>query len=478
MLNDRDYQVHAINNTKNALRRGIRRVLIQASTGAGKTHISARIIEMAVAKGSGILFVAHRKELVLQTSQKLASMGIKHGVIMAGIKQTDSPVQVASVQTLSNRDNPNADIIFFDEAHLSVSKSFLDLVEHYSDKVIIGLTATPIRLDGRGLGEIYHEMVQVVPMRELIAQGFLVNPRVFAPFTPDMSGIKISKGDFEATQIATVMDKSSITGDIIKHWRQHAAGRKTICFASSVEHSKHIVEQFNGAGISAKHLDGTTPSALRDQILNEWRNGEFNVLSNMGLFIEGLDVPAASCCILARPTKSLTIYLQSVGRVMRPHESKTDCIILDHAGLILEHGTITQDRDWSLDPKKKKKKKKGLTAPSVRVCTECFCAYPSASHECPECGHVPESKNVDVAQMTNGDGSLVEYDDSHIAFLEQQRAKEQKKIELKNAKTIEQLVDLGRSRGYKNPLGWAHRIQEQRHQWNQSRNQGMEVNHG
>ncbi|MGB4498521.1 MAG: DEAD/DEAH box helicase [Methylococcaceae bacterium] len=466
MTTYRPYQVNSIDSAKDALRRGIKRILIQASTGAGKTVIAARIIELAITKGSRILFVAHRKEIVGQTSAKLSSLGIKHGVIMAGHKAVDAPVQVASVQTLTQREKPAADIIFFDEAHLSVSKSFLDLVEHYDNKVFIGLTATPIRLDGRGLGEIYHEMVQVVPMRELIAQGFLVKPRVFAPFTPDMSSVKTSKGDFDATQTADLMDKSSITGDIIKHWQQHAAGRKTICFASSVEHSKHIAEQFNSVGISARHLDGTTPAGLRDSTLQAWRDGEFDVLSNMGLFIEGLDVPAASCCILARPTQSLTIYMQSVGRVMRPADNKTDCIILDHAGLTYTHGTVDMERDWSLDAKKKKKK--GLSAPPVRICQECFCAYHSAAKECPECGNVPEDKK-DVTQMTNGDGFLVELEDSHIQFLEEQRIKEQKKIELRNAKTTEQLIDLGRSRNYKNPHGWAARIQEQRHQWSASR---------
>lgn len=168
----RPYQVQSIDNTKDALRRGIKRILIQASTGAGKTVIAARIIELAVNKGSNVLFIAHRKELIHQTSKKLESMGIHHGVIMAGSKPASSNVQVASVQTIINREKPKADIVFFDEAHLSVSASFLSLVEHYQDAVIIGLTATPVRLDGRGLGEIYHEMVQVVPMRDLIEAGF------------------------------------------------------------------------------------------------------------------------------------------------------------------------------------------------------------------------------------------------------------------------------------------------------------------
>ncbi len=462
----RPYQLNSISGVISAILRGNKRVLVQAATGAGKTVIASEIINRAVKKGKRVIFIAHRKEIIHQTSKKLTSMGVKHGVIMAGHKPSDAPVQVASVQTLAQREKPAADIIFFDEAHLSVSKSFLDLVEHYDNKVFIGLTATPIRLDGRGLGEIYHEMVQVVPMRDLIAQGFLVKPRVFAPFTPDMSSVKTSKGDFDATQTADLMDKSSITGDIIKHWQQHAAGRKTICFASSVEHSKHITDQFNACGISARHLDGTTPAGLRDSTLQAWRDGEFDVLSNMGLFIEGLDVPAASCCILARPTQSLTIYMQSVGRVMRPADGKSDCIILDHSGLTYEHGTVDMERSWTLDAKKKKKK--GVSAPSVRVCTECFCAYPSATKECPECGNVPEDKK-DVTQMTSGDGFLVELEDSHIQFLEEQRIKEQKKIELRNAKTTEQLIELGRSRSYKNPHGWAMKIQEQRHQWSAAR---------
>ena len=283
MLIDRHYQVSAINGVRENVKQGVKRILLQAATGAGKTHISSRIIESAVVKGSRVLFVAHRAELILQTSKKLASMGIKHGIIMAGFKQFDAPVQVASVQTLINRDKPLADIVFFDEAHLSVSKSFMSLVDHYKDSIIIGMSATPTRLDGRGLGEIYHSMVQVVPVRELINQGFLVKPRVFAPFTPDMTGVKTSKGDYDATQTAQVMNKAKITGDIIEHWLQHAKGRQTICFASSVEHSKHIVDCFNSAGIVVRHLDGTTPKQERDETLKAWGNQEFDVLSKMRL---------------------------------------------------------------------------------------------------------------------------------------------------------------------------------------------------
>lgn len=460
MAIDRNYQVTAIENSRNAIRRGIKRILIQASTGAGKTHIASRIIESAIAKGNRVLFVAHRKEIISQSAKKLESMGIHHGIIMAGVKPTASNVQVASVQTLNNREKPDANIIFFDEAHLSVSASFMSLVEHYSDAIIIGLTATPTRLDGRGLGEIYHEMVQVVPMRELIDAGFLVKPRVFAPFTPDMKSIAIKRGDYDNVAVAETMDKSAVTGDIVKYWQSHAQGRKTIAFASSVEHSKHIVEAFNNAGIAAKHLDGTTPSAERDAVLSEWARGEFDVLSNMGLFVEGLDVPAVSCVILARPTKSLSVYMQAVGRGMRPAEGKNDLIILDHSGCTYEHGTVDMPRDWSLEAKKKKKRD-GEKAPAVKVCKQCFAAF-TGTTVCPECGHEHERETVTT---TSGEGELIELHSDYIEFVVKQKRKE----ELKQARTDEQLIELGRARGYKNPIYWAQMIQKKRQEWRAQR---------
>ena len=286
-------------------------------------------------------------------------------------RKNDHAVQVASIQTLMNRDKPDADLIIIDEAHLSCSASYKSIVKHYAD------------------------IVQVVPMATLIASGHLVKPRVFAPFTPDMRGVKKSKGDYDATQTAALMDKKEITADIVKQWVTSALDRKTIVFASSVAHSKNIVAEFLAANISAKHLDANTPAKERDQTLAEWRDGQFTVLSNMGLFIEGLDVPAASCCILARPTKSLTIYLQAVGRVMRPHESKSDCVILDCAGLTYEHGFVDDAREWTLDGKAKKPREEMSV---VHICEECAAAYSKAQHpdECPECGAITPVETKEV----------------------------------------------------------------------------------
>ena len=475
MINLRPYQHGAIGNLRASIGAGNNRVLLQAATGAGKTIIACEMIKRATRKNKTVLFIAHRKEIITQTSGNLDAFGIEHGVIMASHGRVNNhAVQVASIQTLTRRDKPKADLIIIDETHLACSASFKKIIAHYDGAVIIGLTATPTRLDGKGLGEIYQHIVSVVPIAQLIDDGHLVKPRVFAPFVPDMKGIRTVKGDYDASQTAQLMDRKQITADIVKHWHNAAklpignndkiAGdgefRKTIVFASSVQHSKNIVAEFQHAGISAKHLDATTPAKQRDKTLQAWRDGQFTVLSNCGLFIEGLDVPAASCCILARPTKSLTIYLQSVGRVMRPHESKSDCIILDCAGLTYAHGFIDEPREWTLDGKKKRDKDD--KPPAVHVCPECFAAYSKVDHpdECPECGFKTPVKTRKVKQT---DVDMVELTPSIVA---QMRAKRIRQIEMGKCKNLDDFIELGRLRGYK--AGWAYIKWNERKAWLQS----------
>jgi superfamily II DNA or RNA helicase len=511
----RPYQDGAIKNLRTSIGTGNKRVLLQASTGAGKTIVACEMIRLATIKGKRALFIAHRKEIIKQTSDKLDAFGINHGVIMANHeRKNDHVVQVASIQTLMRRDKPEADLVIIDEAHLSCSVSFKQIVEHYDGAVIIGLTATPIRGDGKGLGEVYSDIISVVPMTQLIAEGYLVKPRVFAPFTPDLKKVRISKGDYDATETANLMDNKEITADIVKHWLKvnepenlHDVGiadtienenlprlgvgiadiskryipelsnsndvdidlkplpksgessfRKTIVFASSVEHSKNIVAEFVGAGISAKHLDATSPANVRDQTLQQWRDGEFTVLGNFGLFIEGLDVPAASCVILARPTKSLTIYLQAVGRIMRPHESKIDCVILDCAGLTYEHGFVDDAREWSLDGKIKRPKE---DVPAVHICEECFAAYSKAQHPnvCPNCGYetLVEQREVEHVEV-----EMVELTPPMVADLRKQN----KRNDLRQCKTLDDYLAMARRYRYK--MGWAYHKWEDRKSWLES----------
>jgi superfamily II DNA or RNA helicase len=467
MIELRPYQHLAINNLRGAIRSCTtqhKRILLQASTGSGKTIVACEMIRLALGKSKRALFIAHRKEIILQSSQKLDAFGIDHGIIMAShSRKNNHPVQVASIQTLTRRDKPEADLIIIDECHLSCSASYKQLIDEYPNAVIIGLTATPVRLDGRGLGEIYADIVEVVSMAQLIADGHLMKPRVFAPFTPDMKKVRTVKGDYDAVQTAAIMDNKKITGDIVKHWQSHARNHKTIVFASSVAHSKNIVAEFIAAGISAKHLDATTPASERDKTLAEWREGQFYVLSNMGLFVEGLDVPDASCCVLARPTKSVTIYLQAVGRIMRPAENKTECIILDHAGLTYEHNLVDSPRKWSLHGRIKKNKGYVAVAP-VHVCEACFFAYSQIEHPnaCPECGfQTPQY----IPPKVRADGELVELTAEKMAWI---KAKEKQKAiaEFKAAKTLEQLIELGKKRGYK--PGWAYKMDAERKQWKEN----------
>jgi superfamily II DNA or RNA helicase len=235
--------------------------------------------------------------------------------------------------------------------------------------------------------------------------------------------------------------------------------RKTIVFASSVQHFKNIVAEFLAASISAKHLDATTPANLRDQTLQAWRDNEFTVLSNCGLFIEGLDVPDAACCILARPTKSLTIYLQAVGRVMRPAKNKTDCIILDCAGLTYEHGLIDMTRHWTLDGKMKREKD---DIKPVHICPECFAAYSKTESptECPECGYIEPIEERTVKHI---DVELKELTGDLLSDLER---KLQFKQEIKQCKTLADYIAMAKRRGYKQ--GWAYVKFNERKTWLES----------
>lgn len=463
MIKLRDYQNNSISRLRQSIGTGNNRVILQSATGSGKTIIAAEMIRLAVAKGKRVLFIAHRKEIINQSSQKLDDFGIDHGIVMASNpRKNDHAVQVASIQTLMRRDKPAADLVIIDECHLSCSASYKSIVEHYADSTVIGLTATPTRGDGKGLGEVYQDIIQVVPMAQLIAERYLVKTKVFAPFIPNMKKVKITKGDYDANETAEIMDNPQITGDIIKHWQQHALDRKTICFASSVAHSKNIVDEFQKANISARHLDAKTPATERDETLNQWRNGDFHVLSNMGLFIEGLDVPAASCVILARPTKSLTIYLQAVGRVMRPFTDKTDCIVLDHAGLTMIHDLVDVPREWTLDGKEKKPKD-DTPVVSVTVCEHCFCTY--AKKDNPEC--CPECLTPHVKPATaevHADGELIEL--TAEAMLEiRLKSKSVWVAEMKACKTEIDFITLGRKREYKYPVQWAGHQMRQRNEW-------------
>jgi len=448
----RSYQQDLIDRTRAALIAGAKSVLIQAPTGAGKTALTAAMLGAARAKGKRAWFIVHRRELVKQSVEAFRMAGVPCGIVAAGFKMdARQQIQICSIQTLARRTHllMPPDMIVPDEAHHSVSKSWATVLDQYPKARRIGLTATPERLDGRGLCDHFDEMIQGPAVRSLIDAGYLSDYRYYAPTMPDLEGVGTVAGDLNKGQLSAAMDTPTITGDAVDHYRRLAQGKRAVAFAVSREHSRHIVGQFLGAGVPAEHVDGETKTEDRDAAIERFRTGKTLVLSNVDLFGEGFDLPAIEAAILLRPTASLGLFLQQVGRALRPSPGKSHAIILDHAGNVTRHGLPDDPREWSLDskPRSKCKAKPSL---SVRLCPKCYGAMPPGRMSCAICGHTfaPTPRQVDEVE-----GELQEMSEADI-----QRMRREKKREQGRAQTVEQLTKVGRDRGYKNPRRWAENV--------------------
>ena len=441
-MNLRDYQIDITNRTRQKMQEGYRCVLIQLGTGGGKTLLTAKMLQTAAQKGIPSLFICHRRELIKQTHIAFNELNIGHGIIGAGFPFSPRPmVTIASIQTLKNKLHKirKPGLVVFDECHHQSAKSWETVYNAFPDAYIIGLTATPQRLDGSGLGKYYPVMVQGPTVQELIDDGYLSNYKIFAPANVDISKVHSRMGDYITSELSSAIDKPTITGDAIKEYQKYANGKRAIVRGVSIEHSIHIAKQFNDAGISASHVDGKTPHNIRDAVMESFRRGDTLILSNVDLFSEGLDVPSVECVIDLRPTKSLILWLQFCGRALRPMENKT-AIIIDHAGNCQRHGLPCDDRVWDLAGREKKPKED--TGPMIRLCPQCFFACNSWRKECPECKHqfVVQAREVD-----HKEGELTEVDIQAI--------RKNKRMEEGKCKTLEELEELGRQRGYKD--SWA-----------------------
>lgn len=402
----RPYQLKALDDVRTALVQH-RRVCLVAPTGSGKTVIAGEMIDGVLRKGKRAVFLAHRKELLDQPAALLSEMGHSFGMVRGADKRRDDsqPLQVASIQTLARRDPatwPPADLVFLDEAHRARAKSYERVLSHYSEAAVVGLTATPQRLDGKGLGEAFERLVVVAQKAELIDQGWLVPSRVFAPTIPDLTGARTRAGEWAAEDIADIIQNPKVVGDVVEHWARLASDRLTMGFAASVEHAHELTGAFSLAGVASSYIDDRTPEADREQRLRDLARGELRVLWNYGILVEGVDIPRVSCISLCRPTKSLTVYLQACGRGDRLHEGKADNLILDHGGCSLWHGLPTADRSWALDMDRVKRE------PSCRVCPWCFAVVPMGRSKCPECGKELPVLARKLREVRNVDGTLEE----------------------------------------------------------------------
>lgn len=379
----RPYQSRTLDLARAVRRTGKRRILIVSPTGSGKSVMACEMIRDATSKGARVLVIGHRKELIDQFFVHLGRVGIVPGIMRGSDERTDTTarVQVGTVQTLVRRDLPEADIVFIDEAHRAPGDSYLRVLESYPGATVFGLTATPCRLDSRPLKEHFDALVESASYSELIDAGAIMAPIVYAPRkVPDVSGVKRTAGDYNEAQLEAVMMQPHVIGDVVQTWLERADGRRTVCFAVGIDHSKELVEEFVSQGVRAAHLDGTTPEDERDRILLDLETGRLQLVSNVGVLCEGWDQPSVKCCIMARPTLSLALWMQCAGRILRPHGSLPP-IILDHSGNVDRHGLPHEDRAWSLDGRAERTGK----ADRYHVCKACY-AYVEGN-PCPVCGY-------------------------------------------------------------------------------------------
>lgn len=452
-MNLRSYQSDIINQCRDLMKSGVKSLIVTAPTGSGKTLLTAHMIKTAASKGMGSWFVVHRRELVKQSIKAFHGEGVKFGVIASGFQaDTRYSVQIASIQTLARRHSrfKAPKLIVWDESHHISAGTWSKLYSYYPDAFHIGLTATPSRLDGSGLDKYFKSMVKGPSVAWLIENKFLSPYKLYAPSYINTDSLHVRMGDYVKSELSAIVDKPTITGDAIAHYKKLASGKRAVVFAVSVEHSKHIVEQFLASGIPAEHVDGKTPTEERDAAIKRFTDGETKILSNVELFGEGFDLPAIEAAILLRPTQSIVLFLQQIGRTLRVSPGKDHAIILDHAGNCQRHGLPDEEREWDLKGRKNKGRAKNASG-SVKICPHCFAAQPAGLEKCNFCNFIFDKNPREVEEV---EGTLVEVDPETIR---RERNKEQGR-----AGSLQELIALGRKRGYKNPSAWARYVYESR----------------
>ena len=453
MIKLRQYQETAVKKIRDLFLKSIKSILLVIPTGGGKTVIFTYISQQASLRNKKVLILVHRVELLRQTSEALTKFGVAHGMINPMYTPNfNANVQVASVQTLIKRLNYLTavnwypDTLIIDESHHANAGSWRKIVEYFSDSLLLGVTATPIRGDGQGLGincgGLFEEIVIGPSTSLLISEGFLVKPIVFS-LPPaqrlDLSGVKTTMGDYNKNDLANLVDKPKIIGSAVEHYTKICPGVPAVAFCVSILHAEHVAQEFRNAGFRAYSVDGSMDDDERKKILDGLGNGYAQIVTSCDLISEGTDIPAIGCAILLRPTHSKGLYMQQVGRALRTLEGKEFAYVLDHVGNVMTHGMPDADHEWTLDGEKKRKGKKNQQEENVRVqqCLSCFAVH-EPSPVCPQCGHVYEIKANIPKQI---EGELMQITADMIQ-------KKEKRIEQGKSNSLEDLRQLAKQRGY------------------------------
>ena len=434
----RDYQTELLNKTFQAFREGYRRPLVVAPCGAGKSYIFVELIKRT--RGEALI-LTHRQELKEQHEKLMEELGAKNA-------------RVAMIRTEANRlgKYPKPELIVADEAHLSRSNSWMQVIDYY-DTFTVGFTATPVRLDGRPLNPPFDTLIQGVSTRWLIENHRLAPYEYYAPTLVDTTGLRTVAGDYVVSDLEQLMNERAIYGNVTKSYLRFAHGQRTICYCVSVEHARRTADTFNSVAIRAKSLSAGTPANQRRKILDDFRAGKITVLCNVGIISEGVSIDEVSCVILARPTLSHALYWQQAMRCMRYQPGKVAKII-DCVANYTRNPMVDADVEWSLDkPPTKRRETDENGNFYIRCCPECYMTFPTAPI-CPFCGteyplhprEIQAKQDIELQRITAEEAARVE------------AAKKKSRIEQGRANTFEELVQLGKQRGYKNPAFWAAQV--------------------
>lgn len=443
----RPYQEQVIDDTREALRH-YHSVLMQGPTGMGKTAITVYMMGRAAAQGKRAYFLVHQNELLSQTSRALWKQQLEHGMIASGKARSTLPAQVASVQTLVRRMDQykEPDLLIIDEAHRAAAKTYQTIIERWPNALVIGLTATPQRTDGKPLDVMFDTLVMGPSIRDLMDDGYLCDYEIYAPpIGIDVSTVKRKMGDYDTKELETVVDKKSITGDAVLHYKTHTMGKRCVVMCVSIKHAQHVCEQYLAAGVSAGVIEGTMTGVQRDKMLADFAGGSLMVICNVQLLVEGVDIPMIEVVQWLRPTQSLVVWLQGNGRGLRPAQGKSGLIVFDHVGNCLRHGLPDDDREWSLEGREKGKRKAAAEDEvKIKQCGSCYAVFRPGPQMCPSCGApvAGQARELEVV-----DGELEKVDKLAIR-------KEQKKEQGK-ARTLEDLVALGMRRKMARADAWA-----------------------
>ncbi len=433
-MNLRPYQKKAMEDIRNMYAQGYKSPVLVANCGWGKSCTAAEIAKLSTEKGNRVLVLAHRIELIEQLQDTFDFWSVPND--MCDIMMVQSATR--KLDTL-----PEYNFIITDESHHSTCNTYKRIYERYPKAKRLNLTATPERTNGQGLSDIADIIVDSVSTKWLIANGYLAPFEYYAPKTlVDAEKLRTIHGDYDQSDSVAQLDKPKIYGNVIECYKKYANRKQTIVFASSIEHSKRLAEIFNGAGYTAKHIDGKTPKAERKAIMQDFRNGKLKIITNYEIISEGVSVDGCECCILLRPTKSLILFLQSSQRCMRYAEGKT-AVILDMVGNFERHGLPDDDRTWTLDVKKKQSKTKEQNTVIARTCGKCFRTYAGNARICPYCKH----DNGKTKEEIKAD---------ELAELERitEVQKKEKRMEVGKARTKEELERIAQERGYSRGWVW------------------------